>query len=613
MNTDISICLQGPRKNAERQKGLVIIDSAVEDYQSLKTGTLDGLDVTVLNLVQGGIEQITALLADYRNLNGLHIVSHGQPGMLLLGSGWVGSEALSQQVNSVKAWAKALAEDGEILFYGCNVAKGCIGEQFIRQFSALTGAAVAASTTKTGGAARGGNWVLEVATASTSGKLAFLPSVLRSYSAVLGSLTQYNVNTATQSSYPIDFTDINGTLYFTAQSFANSGSMPPYAPQELWKIDPVSGNSIKIDSNLQLNNYQPSYLLRIRDTLYYTTKDSTGDLALWKLDSGANTPVHLDISALAPNSSIAQLTNINNTLYFTTGDSTNGSKLWKLDSNSKAIPINFNTASIQGSIVDLTDVNGTLYFTDFEFNTRTIWKIDPLTNQPVFIGNSAISYRGNVKAFTNVNGTLYFKSSDNSSSNWSLLSVDSFSATPKLIDSVNAAVSVVSIASLTSVNGLLYFTASGLTNSDNELWRYNPSTNAVERIDVYPGTASSFPQDLMNIEGTLYFTANGSSYSYYDVPSRGRELWKVDPVTGKPVRLTDGSALDLGRYSAPLVNINGTLYFSATDSTYGPELWKLDTKTDKLELVSDINPGSNGSDPKGLRNENGVLRSSSWL
>src|SRR5437764_7940896 len=45
-------------------------------------------------------------------------------------------------------------------------------------------------------------------------------------------------------------------------------------------------------------------------------------------------------------------------------------------------------------------------------------------------------------------------------------------------------------------------------------------------------------------------------------------------------------------FSGPLVNVNGTLFFSADDGVHGQELWKSDGTAAGTVLVSDINPGS---------------------
>ncbi len=50
---------------------------------------------------------------------------------------------------------------GDILLYGCDVAQGDSGNEFITQLAAASGADVAASADLTGSAALGGDWMLE--------------------------------------------------------------------------------------------------------------------------------------------------------------------------------------------------------------------------------------------------------------------------------------------------------------------------------------------------------------------------------------------------------------------------------------------------------------------
>ena len=78
-----------------------------------------------------------------------------------------------------------------------------------------------------------------------------------------------------------------------------------------------------------------------------------------------------------------------------------------------------------------------------------------------------------------------------------------------------------------------------------------------------------------------------------------------------PVRLVrdiNPGALD----SAPLspTNVNGTLFFRATDGVTGAELWKSDGTAAGTVLVRDINPGAASSSPSFLdqRQRHPVLR-----
>src|SRR5207245_7086968 len=56
-----------------------------------------------------------------------------------------------------------------------------------------------------------------------------------------------------------------------------------------------------------------------------------------------------------------------------------------------------------------------------------------------------------------------------------------------------------------------------------------------------------------------------------------------------------------------LTDVNGTLFFVASDPTNGRELWKSDGTAAGTVLVKDIHPGSGGSAPAELTGVNGKL------
>ena len=71
------------------------------------------------------------------------------------------------------------------MLYGCNVAAGDGGEEFIDKLHRLTGAEIAASKSLTGAAVKGGNWELEVSTDQTKLSLALQVEAMASYSDTL--------------------------------------------------------------------------------------------------------------------------------------------------------------------------------------------------------------------------------------------------------------------------------------------------------------------------------------------------------------------------------------------------------------------------------------------
>ncbi|WP_196511450.1 ELWxxDGT repeat protein, partial [Nostoc sp. NZL] len=117
--------------------------------------------------------------------------------------------------------------------------------------------------------------------------------------------------------------------------------------------------------------------------------------------------------------------------------------------------------------------------------------------------------------------------------------------------------------------------------------------------DIFSGMGSSDPNFLTNVNGTLYFVATDSS--------GGRELWKSDGTEAGTVSVKDIFSGTGSSNPQNLTNVNDTLYFSATDSSGGRELWKSDGTEAGTVRVKDIFSGTASSHPQNLTNVNGTL------
>src|SRR5439155_200257 len=118
--------------------------------------------------------------------------------------------------------------------------------------------------------------------------------------------------------------------------------------------------------------------------------------------------------------------------------------------------------------------------------------------------------------------------------------------------------------------------------------------------DINPGSGSSDPISLTNVNGTLFFAA--------DDGSDGIELWKSDGTAAGTALVKDigpgaGSSLPVH-----LTNVNGRLFFSAGDGSNGFELWKRDGTAAGTVLVKDISPGAASTLPfQNMTNVAGTL------
>ncbi|MBD3882635.1 DUF4347 domain-containing protein [Phormidium tenue FACHB-886] len=172
---------------------VVFIDAAVTDAESLQAGIQPGIAVILLDPTQDGITQITQALQARSNLRSIQILSHAEPGNLQLGSSKLNSETIDRYSAELHQWEAALAENGDLLLYGCNLAAGETGLSLVNHLSQLTGADVAASNTVTG---RDGNWNLEIATGTIAAAPALSAAAMAAYQGNLGIVT---VNSAADS------------------------------------------------------------------------------------------------------------------------------------------------------------------------------------------------------------------------------------------------------------------------------------------------------------------------------------------------------------------------------------------------------------------------------
>ena len=147
------------------------------------------------------------------------------------------------------------------------------------------------------------------------------------------------------------------------------------------------------------------------------------------------------------------------------------------------------------------------------------------------------------------------------------------------------------------LNGVLIFDAKdGVAIAEGdvhgvELWRSDGTEAGTYMLkDINPGdngmfAFSSFPSYLTEMNGEVYFSASANTIV-------GAELWKTDGTEAGTVLVKDINPAGFnGGSPANLVNVNGTLFFTAnsdfpSDNTF--ELWKSDGTTAGTEIVYDL-------------------------
>ena len=236
---------------------IVFIDPTVSDYQTLINGIKPDTSVVVLDSSKDGVQQITDALTG-EIYSEVHIVSHGSPGSIQIGSSHLGYDNITNYAGALQQWQKSLTPDADILLYGCNVAADELlvggdtrqginsladsasrlkptenaqfplvplvtrlqpgdadqealplygaggspqnsipkgGISFLSRLADLTGADIAASDDLTGSAALGGDWDLEAKTGNIEADITFVAGTTDAYNGVLN--TPPNVTLST--------------------------------------------------------------------------------------------------------------------------------------------------------------------------------------------------------------------------------------------------------------------------------------------------------------------------------------------------------------------------------------------------------------------------------
>jgi Ca2+-binding RTX toxin-like protein len=172
-------------KNLTKEQPLVIIDPSVDEFQQLADGVTDGILVHILDAHRDGIHQIANLLQEFPvPIQRLHIISHGKPGTLYLGNSELSLATLANYTQDLLTWFQNLETTPELLLYGCNVAAGDAGAEFLTKLQAITKAHLAASTHKVGHTELGGSWHLDTRHGQPNLSLPFTPLTQSSYQGV---------------------------------------------------------------------------------------------------------------------------------------------------------------------------------------------------------------------------------------------------------------------------------------------------------------------------------------------------------------------------------------------------------------------------------------------
>lgn len=100
-----------------------VIDASVKNPAEIEKALPKNAVVIHLDAGADGIAKLSEALAQYDNVDALHILSHGSDGQVTLGATLLNEATLAERSAEIAAWSTAFTDTGDILIYGCDVAQ----------------------------------------------------------------------------------------------------------------------------------------------------------------------------------------------------------------------------------------------------------------------------------------------------------------------------------------------------------------------------------------------------------------------------------------------------------------------------------------------------------
>ncbi len=156
---DTSLKFWSPSLHNDSRKEIVFIDKGVYDYQTIINSIDDTKSIYLIDPNENGFVKMQSILGEKSDIDAVHIIGHASTGQVVLGNSILNSETINSFSSTLQSIGTSLTQDGDLLFYGCNLAQGDQGKLLIQQIGNITQADIAASDDSTG---IDGDWLLEV-------------------------------------------------------------------------------------------------------------------------------------------------------------------------------------------------------------------------------------------------------------------------------------------------------------------------------------------------------------------------------------------------------------------------------------------------------------------
>ena len=370
---------------------------------------------------------------------------------------------------------------------------------------------------------------------------------------------------------------------------------------ELWSTDGTAGNTALLKDISAVGSSSPELLININNTYFFSADDGVKGRELWISDGTVDGTVLVkdiydgNLSA-APN----ELVDVNGILFFTADDGVKGRELWKSDGTVSGTVLvkDIYDGNQSANPKRLVDVNGTLFFTaDDGAHGRELWKSDGTQEGTLLLEDRTLGGSTYFAGIGAVNGLLVF------SADMGLFDYQLFSSDGNIVEQVGNFDLSFGQLHFATVNNVLFFSGYD-DNNRRELWESDGvTTQMVRDINIEYDAADKFygsssPEELTEVNGTLYFTA-------IEVDGANPRLFISDGTEAGTV-VVENADETTKKVDKPnnLISVDGKLYFSRETGNYW-RFWRADggwaTQIIEFEKIAGITGISE------LREHNGIV------
>jgi trimeric autotransporter adhesin len=319
------------------------------------------------------------------------------------------------------------------------------------------------------------------------------------------------------------------------------------------RISPASFEMSSLEPRTLLSAQSPADLIAVGNRLFFTAEDGVHGRELWVSDgTAAGTRMVRDIGPGSAGANFYGLTPFGNRLAFTASDGSHGRELWVSDGTAAGTFMvkDILNGSQEGFPTSLKAIGNTLYFSaGTSSQGRELWKSDGTAAGTVLVKDINAGSNGSGSlGFTEVNGTIFFSAE----------------------------------SQVTTGQGGHTTT----TYYGRELWKTDGTAAGTVMVkDIRPGFGDSSPTELVNLNGTLLFSA------YTDL---GWELWRSNGTSAGTVLVKDINPTFRSGDPRGLRLHGGEVYFNAIDGNFDQNLWRSDGTEAGTEIATEFAPGFNG-------------------